>query len=136
MRWFTTTAAITPPKNPLAWPIQDTPAGEKLGIKVITVGPYSHSAIALSKIGKEKAGGVVIFAIHLPIKPHTQHPPQGGVFYCLSRAGNTLCSRIEQSVTTETQMALLVLTELLTAIRAKDAQWFREWLQPRSTPLD
>ena len=31
-------------------------------------------------------------------------------------------------MTTETQMALLVLTELLTAIRAKDAQGFREWL--------
>ena len=28
----------------------------------------------------------------------------------------------------ETQMALLVLSELLTAIRAKDAQGFREWL--------
>ena len=52
----------------------------------------------------------------------------GGVFYCLSRAGNTLCSRIEQTVTSETHMALLVLTELLTAIRAKDAQGFREWL--------
>ena len=49
-------------------------------------------------------------------------------FYCLSRAGNTLCSRIEQTVTSETQLALLVLTELLTAIRAKDAQGFREWL--------
>ena len=45
-----------------------------------------------------------------------------------SPAGNTLRSRIEQSVTDETQMALLVLTELLTAIRAKDAQGFREWL--------
>jgi len=33
-----------------------------------------------------------------------------------------------QTVTSETQMALLVLTELLTAIRAKDAQGFREWL--------
>ena len=31
-------------------------------------------------------------------------------------------------MTTETQMALLVLTELLTAIRAQDAQGFREWL--------
>ena len=31
-------------------------------------------------------------------------------------------------MTVETQMALLVLTELLTAIRAKDAQGFREWL--------
>ena len=31
-------------------------------------------------------------------------------------------------MTAETQMALLVLTELLTAIRAKDAQGFREWL--------
>ena len=31
-------------------------------------------------------------------------------------------------MTNETQMALLVLTELLTAIRAKDAQGFREWL--------
>ena len=31
-------------------------------------------------------------------------------------------------MTTETQMALLVLTELLTAIRAKEAQGFREWL--------
>ena len=53
-------------------------------------------------------------------------PSQGGVFYCLSRAGNTLCSHIEQIVTTEMQMALLVLTELLTAIRAKDSQGFRE----------
>ena len=43
-------------------------------------------------------------------------------------AGNTLCSRIEQNVTNELQMALLVLTELLTEIRAKDAQGFREWL--------
>ena len=42
-------------------------------------------------------------------------------------AGNTLCSRIEQNMTNEPQMALLVLTELLTAIRAKDAQGFREW---------
>jgi len=31
-------------------------------------------------------------------------------------------------VTTETKMALLVLTELLTAIRANDAHGFREWL--------
>ena len=31
-------------------------------------------------------------------------------------------------MTTDTQMALLVLTELLTAIRAEDAQGFREWL--------
>ena len=31
-------------------------------------------------------------------------------------------------MTTETQVALLVLTELLTAIRAKDSQGFREWL--------
>ena len=31
-------------------------------------------------------------------------------------------------MTTEAQMALLVLTELLTVIRAKDAQGFREWL--------
>ena len=45
-----------------------------------------------------------------------------------SPAGNTLRSRIEQTVKNETQMALLVLTELLTAIRAKNAQGFREWL--------
>ena len=44
------------------------------------------------------------------------------------QSGDTLFSRIEQTVTSETQMALLVLTELLTAIRAKDAQGFREWL--------
>jgi ADP-ribosylglycohydrolase len=56
-----------------------------------------------------------------------------GFFCCLSRAGNTLCSRIEQPVTDDTQMALLVLKELLTAIRAKDAQGFREWL---GTALD
>ena len=31
-------------------------------------------------------------------------------------------------MTTETQMALLVLIELLTAIRATDARGFREWL--------
>ena len=31
-------------------------------------------------------------------------------------------------MTTETQMALLVPTELLSAIRAKDAQRFRQWL--------
>ena len=31
-------------------------------------------------------------------------------------------------MTDETQMALLVLTELLVAIHAKDAQGFREWL--------
>ena len=31
-------------------------------------------------------------------------------------------------MTSETQMPLLVLTELLTSIRAKDAQGFREWL--------
>ena len=31
-------------------------------------------------------------------------------------------------MTVETQMALLVLTELLTTIRAKDAQGFRQWL--------
>ena len=43
------------------------------------------------------------------------------------KVGNTLNSRIEQAVTTDTQMALLVLTELLTAIRAEDAQGFREW---------
>ena len=47
-------------------------------------------------------------------------PPACRAFYCLIRAGNTLCSRIEPTVTTETQMALLVLTELLTAIRAED----------------
>ena len=74
-----------------------------------------------------------------PSPDKTSHTPprqQWRGFYCLSRAGNTLCSRIEQTVTDETQMALLVLTELLTAIRAKDAQWLREWLEPRSTPLD
>ena len=32
-------------------------------------------------------------------------------------------------MTTETQVALLVLTGLLTTIRAKDAQGFREWLR-------
>ena len=36
-------------------------------------------------------------------------------------------------MTDETQMALLVLTELLAAIHAKDAQGFREWL---GTALD
>ena len=42
---------------------------------------------------------------------------------------------MEQTVTSETQMALLVLTELLTAIRSKDAQGFREWLDAAFDPL-
>ena len=54
-------------------------------------------------------------------------PPAWRSFYCLIRAGNTLCSHIEPTVTTEKQMALLVLTELLTAIRAKDAHQANGW---------
>ncbi len=77
-----------------------------------------------TKPAREKQGAL----LSLSISRQNIHPVRnGGVFYCLNRAGNTHGSHV-LPMPQDTRIALFLMGELVAALRANDPDLFKRWL--------